>query len=82
MQEKRVVRVMGMASAVPLMREDPQNAMNRRISLIVMNRDALEKLEKGHGPIDLSAPEQVKPGLAPGLTSADDVKPTLAKPTG
>jgi chemotaxis protein MotB len=82
MQEKRVVRVIGMASAVPLVKEDPHNAMNRRISLIVMNRETMEKLEKGHGPVDLSGPEQVKPGLAPGLTSGEDVKPALAKSTG
>jgi chemotaxis protein MotB len=63
MQEKRVVRVIGMASAVPLVKEDPQNAMNRRISLIVMNRETTEKLEKGSGPIDLTSVEDVKPGL-------------------
>ena len=63
MQEKRVVRVIGMASAVPLVKDDPQNAMNRRISLIVMNRETTEKLEKGHGPVDLSGPEDVKPAL-------------------
>jgi chemotaxis protein MotB len=63
MQDNRVVRVIGMASAVPLMKEDPHNAMNRRISLIVMNRETTEKLEKGSGPVDLSSVEEVKPGL-------------------
>jgi chemotaxis protein MotB len=40
MDERRIMRVIGMASAVPLDKSDPTNAMNRRISLIVMNRDA------------------------------------------
>jgi chemotaxis protein MotB len=63
MQENRVVRVIGMASAVPLKKEDPQDAMNRRISLIVMNRETSDKLEKGSGPVDLTSVEDVKPGL-------------------
>ena len=65
MEEKRMVRVIGMASAVPLDKSDPHNALNRRISLIVMNRDATEKLEKASGPIDVGSPEDVKAGLQP-----------------
>ena len=55
MQEQRIVRVVGMASAVPLKQDDPQNAMNRRISLIVLNRDAQQALEKGSGPVDIGS---------------------------
>ena len=55
MQEQRIVRVVGMASAVPLDKADPQNAMNRRISLIVLNRDATQALEKGSGPVDIGS---------------------------
>ena len=57
MDEKRLVRVVGMASAVPLARDDPHNAMNRRISLIVMNRDAQKAIEKESGPIDIGSVE-------------------------
>ncbi len=63
MEEKRLVRVVGMAAAVPLNREDPHNAMNRRISLIVMNRTTSEALEKGSGPVDVTSVEDVKPDL-------------------
>lgn len=66
MEEQRVVRVVGMASAVPLNKQDPHNAMNRRISLIVMNRDTQRALEKGNGPIDVSSAEAVKPALRAG----------------
>ena len=65
MEEKRMVRVIGMASAVPLDKSDPHNALNRRISLIVMNRDATEKLEKASGPIEVGSPQDVKAGLQP-----------------
>lgn len=36
--ERKVVRVVGLASSVPLDKNDPFNAINRRISLVVMNK--------------------------------------------
>jgi len=65
MEEKRVVRVYGMAAAAPLDREDPQNPMNRRISLIVMNRDTAQAVEKGSGPAEVGSPADVRPALDP-----------------
>jgi chemotaxis protein MotB len=61
MEEKRVVRVVGMASAVSLDVSDPHNAMNRRISLIVLSRDAAQALEKGSGPVDVRSSIDVQP---------------------
>ena len=61
MEETRVVRVVGMASAVSLHASDPHNAMNRRISLIVLSRDATQALEKGSGPVDVRSSEDVQP---------------------
>ena len=61
MAEKRVVRVVGMASAVSLHASDPHDAMNRRISLIVLSRDATQALEKGSGPVDVRSNEDVHP---------------------
>ena len=63
MNEKRVVRVLGMASAAPLMKDDPHHAMNRRISLIVMNRDTAQAIEKGSGPVDVTSTDDVKAGV-------------------
>ncbi len=40
MDEGRLVRVVGAAAAVPLDSKDPFNPLNRRISLIVMNKQA------------------------------------------
>jgi chemotaxis protein MotB len=42
MNESKVIRVVGLGSSVPLDRADPLNAMNRRISLVVLN----EKTER------------------------------------
>ena len=41
--EDRVLRVQGLASSSPFDRDNPQSPANRRISIIVMNRDAEDK---------------------------------------
>jgi chemotaxis protein MotB len=42
--DDRVLRVQGLAASVPLEPSEPLNPMNRRISIIVMNRDAEERM--------------------------------------
>jgi chemotaxis protein MotB len=42
--DDRVLRVQGLASSNPLERDDPASPANRRISIIVMNRDAEDRL--------------------------------------
>ncbi len=42
--EERVLRVQGLASSVLFDRNDPMNPVNRRISIIVMNREAEERI--------------------------------------
>ena len=63
MDEKRVVRVYGMAAAAPLDKGDPSNPMNRRISLIVLNRETQQAVEKVSGPAEVGSSEDVKPAL-------------------
>jgi chemotaxis protein MotB len=41
--EERVLRVLGLASSQPFNRQDPVDPQNRRISIIVMNRDAEDR---------------------------------------
>jgi chemotaxis protein MotB len=45
--EDRVLRVQGLASSVPFDRDDARAAVNRRISIIVMNRDAEDRFLQG-----------------------------------
>jgi chemotaxis protein MotB len=40
MNENKVVRVVGLGSTLPLVTDDPAAAVNRRISIVVMNRNA------------------------------------------
>ncbi len=44
MEESKIMRVVGLASAVPFDKADPNNPMNRRISIIVMKRKAEEAI--------------------------------------
>jgi chemotaxis protein MotB len=63
--EDRVLRVQGLAASVPLDNQDPLLPQNRRISIIVMNRDAEDRFFR-------TAPEVAEAlgaGAAPPLPS-------------
>lgn len=53
MAEEKIVRVVGLASAVLFNREDPLSPANRRISLIVMNKQAEETAQHDGGIVKL-----------------------------
>jgi chemotaxis protein MotB len=51
MAEEKIVRVVGLSSAVLYDKEDPLNPVNRRISLIVMNKKAEEAAQHDGGVV-------------------------------
>jgi chemotaxis protein MotB len=55
MNEEKVVRVVGLSSAVLFDRENPFNPVNRRISIIVMNKQAEEAAQRDGGTVELEA---------------------------
>jgi chemotaxis protein MotB len=55
--ENRVLRVQGLASSVPFDKNDPASPANRRISIIVMNRDAEDRMFQTRPEAAASAPE-------------------------
>lgn len=59
MDTKKMLRVVGLSSAVLFDSSDPYNAVNRRISIIVMNQDAEEAITKEGGKIDIRHPSEV-----------------------
>jgi chemotaxis protein MotB len=63
--EDRVLRVQGLAASSPFDRNDPFAPVNRRISVIVMNRDAEERFYRGG-----DAPGQPGQAAAEGATSS------------
>jgi chemotaxis protein MotB len=46
MTETKVARVVGLSSSVSLVKDDPYAAVNRRISLVVLNRATQERLDR------------------------------------
>lgn len=55
MDETKVVRVVGMSSAVLFDKTDPFNPINRRISIIVMNKKAEETAQHDGGIVEMDA---------------------------
>ncbi|GAB4558460.1 MAG: flagellar motor protein MotB [Rhizobacter sp.] len=53
----RILRVQGLASSVPFERENPLSPSNRRISIIVMNRDAEDRFFQ-KSPDEAAAPAE------------------------
>ena len=55
MDETKVVRVVGLSSAVLFDKNDPFNPINRRISIIVLNKDAAAAAQQDGGAVELDA---------------------------
>lgn len=55
MDEVKVVRVVGLSSAVLFDKSDPFNPINRRISIIVLNKKAEEAAQQDGGSIEVDA---------------------------
>ncbi len=68
MDEHKVLRVVGLASTVLFDRNDPLSSINRRISIVVLNRKAEEALLQEDGKVD--AVEVGAQGLDPNAVSA------------
>jgi chemotaxis protein MotB len=49
--DRKILRVQGLAATIPYERDDPQSALNRRISIIVMNRDAEDRMYAALAPV-------------------------------
>ncbi|MDP4302032.1 flagellar motor protein MotB [Leptothrix discophora] len=62
LDESRVLRVQGLAASVPFDSKDTLNPINRRISIIVMTREAEDRFFQGG---DAPAPEPAEPEQAP-----------------
>jgi chemotaxis protein MotB len=55
LNEDKMLRVVGMSSAVLFDKKDPLNPINRRISIIIMNKQAEENAVKDDSPVSLPA---------------------------
>ena len=53
MAAEKIIRIVGLSSAVPYNKEDPSSPINRRISMIVMNKQAEEAAQHDGGVVKL-----------------------------
>jgi chemotaxis protein MotB len=65
--DERVLLVQGLASSMLFEPADPMSAVNRRISIIVMNRDAEDRLLRTKNDEEDTADGSLRPALAPPL---------------
>jgi len=68
--EDRTMRVQGLASSVLFDAKEPQGAVNRRISIIVMNREAEDRMFHEPGDADSSTEAAAEIASAPAAASS------------
>ena len=54
-EEGKILRVVGLSSAVPFDKQDHNNPINRRISIIVMNKETEDAVRNDGGKLDVPA---------------------------
>jgi chemotaxis protein MotB len=59
LEDGKVLRVVGLASAIPLDKNDPNAPINRRISIIVMNKKAEEAITKEGRQVGAASAKEV-----------------------
>jgi chemotaxis protein MotB len=64
MDETKMLRVVGLSSSVLFDKKDPYNPINRRISIIVMNKKAEEAASTDGGTLEAANSEAVRQDLA------------------
>ncbi len=63
MDEGKVLRVVGLASAIPFDKADPYNPVNRRISIIVLNKKTEDAIVKDGAVLSTTDGKSLKTGL-------------------
>jgi chemotaxis protein MotB len=76
--DEKIARVVGLSSSVLFDKQDPQNAINRRISIVIMTKQAEEDALK----TDQAKTEPQGPVVAPPLTMPEDAIPVSTAPSG
>jgi chemotaxis protein MotB len=66
MSDDKIFRVVGLASSAPFKAADPQDASNRRISIIVMNKEVEARLMRGGGQIEVEDADELADAVNPG----------------
>ena len=83
MADVKMLRVVGLSSAVLFDIKDPLNPINRRISIIVMNKKTEDSITKENRTVDVSDEETAKETVEKGVNSSGLAQPSsnAAAPT-
>lgn len=73
---EKMMRVVGLSSSVPFVKADPFAAMNRRISIIVMNKHTAEEIATGGSGIEVSAQDPLQQESITRASSPEQAKKT------
>jgi len=71
MDEHKLMRVVGLASAALYDKENPFNPINRRISIIVMNREAEERVINDESAVKVNDETEAEALLEEVVSRAD-----------
>jgi chemotaxis protein MotB len=82
---QKIVRVVGLADSALLDRDNPMNPLNRRISIIVLNKLAEERMQQANGEIEAGSakalePQVEAPTLGQPVAAPPDLSPAAAAP--
>lgn len=75
MADSKMLRVVGLSSAVLFDPADPLNPVNRRISIIVMNKKTEDSITKENRTVDVTDQETAKETVEQGVNSSGVVQP-------
>ena len=81
MSDEKIVRVVGLASAVLFKKEDPLSPSNRRISLIIMNKKAEEAASHDGGTVGVDVDEgdkNLKETIKDSVQALPPAKPSIS----
>ncbi len=81
MDEEKVARVVGLSSAVLFDKENPYNPINRRISIIVLNKETEDAILHDEGKLDQTTAEAANASAAPPSPATPAPAAPGAKPT-
>ena len=81
MQEKKVLRVMGVASSMHLNQDDPFAPINRRISVVVLNHRAQAEIERANAANPVNSSSAAEAGGKLGAAQHSDGRRAAASPS-
>ncbi len=80
MQDAKVLRVVGLSSAVPMNKNDAHDPINRRISIVVMNKRAEQAITGEHASLDVHGGQDLVAGMSANAKTGASAAAVAAKP--